>query len=70
MFHCVKSVRIWSYSGPYFNTDHYGHFSRSVCNVNSILIFNELCLYRLMNLNHIKLGCAFTFMKCPAGAVS
>ena len=36
--HCVKSVRIWSYSGPYFpafrlNTDQnnseYGHFLRS-----------------------------------------
>ena len=39
--HCVKSVRIWSYSGPYFpafglNTDQnnseYGHFSRSDSN--------------------------------------
>ena len=33
--HCVKSVRIWSYSGPYFpafglNNSKYGHFSRSV----------------------------------------
>ena len=37
--HCVKSVRIWSYSGPYFpafelrenmdqNNSEYGHFSR------------------------------------------
>ena len=39
-FHCVKSVRIRSYSGPYSvrmqeNTDQnnseYGHFSHSVC---------------------------------------
>ena len=38
-FHCVESVRIWRYFGPYFlslvlNTDQsdseYGHFSRSV----------------------------------------
>ena len=36
--HCVKSVRIWSYSAPYFpafglnadqNTSEYGHFLRS-----------------------------------------
>ena len=31
-FHCVKSVRIWSYSGPYFpafgqNTERYGGIS-------------------------------------------
>ena len=39
-FHCVKSVRIWSYSVPYSvrmrenmnqNNSEYGHFSRSVC---------------------------------------
>ena len=40
IYHCVKSVRIWSYCGPYFpafgqntgpkNTE-YGHFFRSVC---------------------------------------
>ena len=33
VFHCVKSVCICSYSGPYFsdqNNSEYGHFSRSV----------------------------------------
>ena len=33
--HCVKSVRIWSYSGPHFpvfglNTERYSHFGRGV----------------------------------------
>ena len=44
IFHCVKSARIRSYSGPYFpalglNTDQnkseYGHFLPSVCFVRS-----------------------------------
>ena len=43
--HCVKSVRIRSYSGPYFhaftlNTDQnnseYGHFSRSDTDGNTL----------------------------------
>ena len=29
----------------------------------SILIFNQLYLFRLMTLNRVKLGCAVTFMK-------
>ena len=44
VIHCVKSVRIRSYSGPYFppfrlNTDQnnseYGHFLRSALNLNT-----------------------------------
>ena len=43
MFHCVKSMRIGSYSGPYSvqmldnrdqNNSKYGHFSRSVLSFN------------------------------------
>ena len=39
--HSVKSVSIWSYSGPYFpalglNNTEYGHFSRSVENPESL----------------------------------
>ena len=42
--HCVRSVRIWSFSGPYFpafglNTDQknseYEHFSRSASNLEA-----------------------------------
>ena len=48
--HCVKSVRIRSFSGPYFpafglNTDQknfeYGQFSRSVSNIINFLFFRN-----------------------------
>ena len=49
LLHCVKSVRIRSFSGPYFptfglNTDHknseYGHFLRGVTSHNFLLCHN------------------------------
>ena len=47
-FHCVKIVRIWSYSGPHFsafglNNSEYGHF---LCSVNLLkLKFTYLQVY-------------------------
>ena len=63
-FHCMKSVHIWSYSGPYFpllglNNSEYGQFLRSVWSSLSTVIsrwFSENWLNFLESVWKI-LGC-------------
>ena len=53
--HCIKSVRIWSYSGPYFpafgpNTERYGvSYDENTLKSLRINVFTELKKFKTSN---------------------